>query len=263
MDCRLPMFKVHASTFLQIMVLILFAGCQTSRIPNERPAANVAAGRLSGGHIKTGEPYRIGNRMYYPLPTSEGYDQTGIASWYGKDFHGKRTANGERYDMHALSAAHPTLPLPTLVRVTNLENGKRVVVRVNDRGPFVKNRLIDLSYSAAVVLGFASRGTARVRVETLSEKPETFAIAKSPKTNMEARPRMYVQAGAFSVKANAARLKGILQGRFQHVRIETAIRGHRQWYRVRIGPMRDPFEIERTLLSLRENAHIQPIVVTQ
>ncbi|MDQ6993192.1 MAG: septal ring lytic transglycosylase RlpA family protein [Mariprofundus sp.] len=95
------------------------------------------------------------------------YDQTGIASWYGKDFHGKTTANGERYDMHTLSAAHKTLPLPTLVRVTNLDNGRVITVRVNDRGPFVKERLIDLSYAAAKALDYDRKGTAHVRVQTL------------------------------------------------------------------------------------------------
>ncbi|MDQ6972283.1 MAG: septal ring lytic transglycosylase RlpA family protein, partial [Mariprofundaceae bacterium] len=121
----------------------------------------------TGGHRKTGKPYRIAGTTYYPLESSRGYDKTGVASWYGRDFHGKLTANGEQYDMHAMSAAHKTLPLPTLVRVTNLENGRSIVVRVNDRGPFVKSRLIDLSYAGAKALAYDKQGTTRVRVQTL------------------------------------------------------------------------------------------------
>jgi len=119
------------------------------------------------GKRKTGNPYEIMGKMYYPLKSSDGYRMTGIASWYGKDFHGKKTANGERYNMYAMTAAHTTLPLPTYVRVTNLDNGKSIVVRLNDRGPFLRGRLIDLSYRAAVELDMAEKGTSPVLVEAL------------------------------------------------------------------------------------------------
>lgn len=117
-----------------------------------------------GGRYKLGKPYRVGGKLYVPRHQPD-YSRTGIASWYGKDFHGRLTANGEIYDMHALTAAHPTLPLPSLVMVTNTQNGKRVVVRVNDRGPFAHNRIIDLSHRAASQLGLVRRGTGHVHVK--------------------------------------------------------------------------------------------------
>ena len=116
---------------------------------------------------KVGKPYEIFGKMYYPVASSEGYREKGIASWYGKEFHGRKTANGERYNMYAISAAHPTLPLPTWARVTNLENGLSVLVRINDRGPFLRGRLIDLSYGAARVIDMVEQGTAPVLVEAL------------------------------------------------------------------------------------------------
>ena len=123
-----------------------------------------------GGRRKLGRPYYIGGKRYTPRHDPN-YARTGIASWYGKDFHGRLTANGEVYDMHALSAAHPTLPLPSLVEVTNTRTGRRVVVRVNDRGPFAHGRIIDLSHRAAQVLGLVRRGTGEVHVRYLGPAP--------------------------------------------------------------------------------------------
>ncbi|MES1991975.1 MAG: septal ring lytic transglycosylase RlpA family protein [Pseudomonadota bacterium] len=123
-----------------------------------------------GGVYKVGKPYQIAGVWYYPKE-DEKYDATGIASWYGPQFHMKRTANGERFDQEQLTAAHPTLPMPVLVRVTNLENGRSVVVRVNDRGPFVAGREIDLSRKAAELLGYDKKGTARVRVQFVGRAP--------------------------------------------------------------------------------------------
>lgn len=115
------------------------------------------------GTYKVGKPYKVAGRTYVPRHNPN-YDRTGVASWYGDDFHGRLTSNGEVFDMHRPTAAHPTLPLPSLVRVTNLENGRSAVLRVNDRGPFVANRIIDLSRAAADRLGFRRKGIARVRV---------------------------------------------------------------------------------------------------
>lgn len=143
----------------------------------------------AGGRYKIGKPYQVGGVWYYPKE-DEHYDHTGIASWYGPQFHGKRTADGEIFDQNAITAAHPTLPMPVLVRVTNLENGRSLVVRVNDRGPFVAGREIDLSRKAAELLGYARKGTARVRVQYISRAPlpdgngnmyaaaETFTVPK-------------------------------------------------------------------------------------
>lgn len=123
-----------------------------------------------GGHYKLGKPYIIGGRWYTPRD-QPGLDEVGIASWYGDDFHGRKTANGEIYDMNRLSAAHPTLPLPTFVYVTNLENGRTILLRVNDRGPYVGNRVIDLSRSAADALGTKGKGLGRVRVRYAGKAP--------------------------------------------------------------------------------------------
>jgi peptidoglycan lytic transglycosylase len=124
----------------------------------------------SAGHYKIGKPYKVAGRWYKP-EVDPGYDEVGLASWYGLDFHGRRTANGEVFDRMALTAAHPTLPLPTYARVTNLENGRSVVVRINDRGPFASDRLIDVSRGAAEVLDFKGQGTAKVRVQYVGLAP--------------------------------------------------------------------------------------------
>lgn len=135
-------------------IIMLLAACATDRT---RPAGG-------GGQYKVGSPYQIDGVWYYPKEDPF-YDETGIASWYGEDFHGKSTANGETYDMMSLSAAHRTLPLPSIVRVTNLQNGRSILLRVNDRGPYARGRIIDVSKRAADLLGFQRNGTARVRVQ--------------------------------------------------------------------------------------------------
>lgn len=130
---------------------------------------------------KLGRPYQVAGVWYYPNFDAY-YDETGIASWYGADFHGRPTANGERYDMNELTAAHKTLPLPSRVRVTNLENGRALILRVNDRGPFVAGRIIDVSRRGAQLLGFQKNGIAKVRVEYLDLAPVTMLASNKPKT---------------------------------------------------------------------------------
>jgi rare lipoprotein A len=126
--------------------------------------------RKGGGIYKVGRPYRVGGRWYHPHENPN-YDRVGTASWYGTAFHGRRTSNGEIYDMHALTAGHPTMPMPSYAYVTNLQNGRTVLVRVNDRGPYARDRLIDLSYRTAHTLGFHNQGTARVRVRYAGRAP--------------------------------------------------------------------------------------------
>ncbi len=137
---------------------LALAACATSHPPSPPPSG--------GGVYKVGRPYQVSGTWYYPRE-QPGYDETGIASWYGSQFHGRVTANGEVFDRNGLTAAHPTLPLPSNVRVTNLANGKSIVVRVNDRGPYHSSRIIDLSERAADLLGYRTQGTARVRVQFL------------------------------------------------------------------------------------------------
>ena len=158
-----------------LMLGLALAGCagaelatHTAKGPRTpRPAKQV-------GDYKVGNPYQIAGVWYYPK-VDYGYDRTGVASWYGPGFHGKLTANGETYDENAMTAAHPTLPMPSIVRVTNLENGRSVVVRINDRGPFKNGRLIDMSRRGSALLGFQRQGTAKVRVQVLEDESRMHA----------------------------------------------------------------------------------------
>lgn len=147
-----------------VPLALVLAACGTTETPRSAPL------KQGGGGYKVGNPYQINGIWYYPSENDR-YDSTGIASWYGPQFHGKRTANGEIFDENQLTAAHPTLPMPVLARVTNLENGKSLIVRVNDRGPFAAGREIDMSKKAAEMLGFMQKGTAKVRVQYIGRAP--------------------------------------------------------------------------------------------
>ncbi len=188
---------------------------------------------------KVGAPYRVDGVAYVPRIDPD-YDETGVASWYGPGFHGRPTANGDIYDMNALTAAHPTLPMPSRVRVVNLENGRTVVLEVNDRGPFVKGRIIDVSQRAARDLGFLRQGTARVRVRVLDSP--AFAAA-GPAHGI------YVQAGSFASFSNArqlqARLSRIASFEVSTIRTHAGVR-----HRVRAGPLRSRAEASKLVAGL-------------
>ncbi len=185
--------------------------------------------------------YEVFGERYHVLPDSAGYAEQGVASWYGREFHGRRTSNGEVYDMYALSAAHKTLPLPTRARVTNIATGKSIVVRINDRGPFKKGRLIDLSYAAARELGFVNAGTAMVEVEALDAAAAHAAAAPAPRPPQ----LMFVQVGAFAQQQNATDLKRRLEARgLGNVVIRYDARTQPALYRVRVGPVRDAAEFD-------------------
>ena len=194
--------------------------------------------------------YDVLGHRYYVLPTAEGYVARGVASWYGPTFHGIRTAMGEAYDMYAMTAAHKTLPLPCYVRVTNLRNGKSVVVRVNDRGPFVANRLIDLSYTAALKLDMVREGTTLVEVRAITPgEPSSSALTRASESPP---PELYVQAGAFANEDNARRLlarlrAGGLANAFLLARPETS-----RLYRVRVGPVASVAEYDALIARLEK-----------
>lgn len=186
---------------------------------------------------RNGNPpfYDVLGHHYTLLATPQGYVERGVASWYGPGFHGISTSLGEPYDMYGMTAAHKTLPIPCYARVTNLANGRSVVVRINDRGPFVANRLIDLSYTAAAKLDMLRLGTAMVEVRVITPgDPQSEALTR---TTQSPPPTLYVQAGAFAVAANA---KGLLQ-RLHGAGLDNAFvlppqpGGH--LYRVRVGPV--------------------------
>lgn len=229
-----------------------------------------AAKRLGGDSpapaYKVGSPYKIEGVWYRPAE-DDAYIETGIASWYGTKFHNRRTANGEIFDMNLVTAAHRTLPLPSMVRVTNLENGRSLKVRVNDRGPFARGRIIDMSRRAAGLLGFRDKGTAKVRVEILADEsrqlaeairggapistpPEQVVVASvedvalplpSPEpvvtTEAVTPTQMFIQAGAFSKYENATNVSTRLQAISQTTNVTPVISGEREFYRVRLGPL--------------------------
>ncbi len=182
------------------------------------------------------KPYTINGERYEPLSSHEGFVQSGIASWYGSDFHGKQTSNGDKYDMYAMTAAHKTLPLGVYVKVHNLDNGRETVVRINDRGPFVAGRIIDLSYSAAKDIGIVEDGTAKVMIEALGY------LDDNTKTGMAYRaPASYdkgsfgIQVGAFGQFDNARRLASNVKQRYGTSSIREAIVNGTRYYRVRAG----------------------------
>jgi rare lipoprotein A len=243
-----------------VLVLLLIGGCSGPRGggyyqddgPHARPrdvsrtpdAVPRAEPRSAGGN----KPYVVFKKRYHPLPTAAGYRERGVASWYGKKFHGKRTSNGEQYDMYAMSAAHKTLPLPSYVRVRNLENGNTAIVRVNDRGPFLHNRLIDLSYAAAARLGIVGTGTGLVEIEGIDPGAPALATVADSRPVGGAKPSLYVQAGAFTDPDNAERLRARLaQARFSPVRIVRESRAGQTFHRVRIGPVASVEESDRII----------------
>lgn len=200
---------------------------------------------------KVGEPYKIAERWYRPKEY-ETFSETGIASWYGHKFHSRQTANGEVFNMYAMTAAHRVLPMPSVVRVTNLENGRRVIVRINDRGPYARERIIDLSLAAAEKAGFRRKGVTRVRVELLPELSRK--VARIAKSGGGARKQdrliaefvgggspppgvYYVQAGTFRSRKNAETMVTRLRRHFDRVMVHTSTaKNGRVLHRVRIGP---------------------------
>lgn len=193
---------------------------------------------------KYGNParYEVFGKSYYPMASAEGYREKGIASWYGTKFHGRRTSSGEIYDMYAMTAAHKTLPLPSYVEVTNLENGRKVIVRVNDRGPFHDNRLIDLSYSAATKLGIVAKGTGLVEVRAITpgKARQTVVALEREKQPIQQTGSavMYLQVGAFSTLSRAEQVKRRLQQDIvDNISIVPVKRLRGTLYRVRIGPL--------------------------
>lgn len=208
--------------FLPVLCcLLLVTACGPKRPESSRPVSRPSQ-----------KPYTVDGQRYEPLSTHEGFVQRGIASWYGRDFHGKKTSNGEVYDMHAMTAAHKTLPLGVFVKVENTDNGREAIVRVNDRGPFVKGRVIDLSYAAAKKLGVDLAGTAPVRVEALGYRGSggEYKALDSYDAGVYT-----VQIGAFKDFNNAQRLSRDMKKTAGFTQIRTANIGGENFYRVYAG----------------------------
>lgn len=201
--------------------------------------------------------YVIKGKRYHVLKTAKGYDKVGYASWYGSEFHGRHTSTRERYDMYAMTAASPTLPIPSYVRVTNLSNGRSAIVKVNDRGPFKSNRIIDLSYAAAKKLGYTSKGTTKVRVTAITpDKPKTYYA------NNDSNP-VYLQVGSFSKRTNAEKLSKKLAASTQNkVTVKPTYKHKTKIYQVHIGPVLDTNQIALLKEQLKAYGYSHPIVVT-
>ena len=222
-------------------------GRDLSKIPDAVPKAEP---RSKHGNMKT---YEVFGKRYYVLDSSAGFTERGIASWYGSKFHGKRTSSGETYDMYAMTAAHKTLPLPTYLQVRNLENGRSIVVRVNDRGPFHANRVVDLSYVAALKLDVVKKGTALVEIRAMD--PGGRAAPVETRGNGTAGgqpPKFYIQVGAFANPDNARRLKRKLLALQKPVQINKARVDGKLIHRVRVGPFTDVREADATVARLRQ-----------
>lgn len=210
--------------------------------------------------------YDVFGKRYFVLSSSADYVERGVASWYGPGFHEVRTSTGEPYDMYGMSAAHKTLPLPCYVRVTNLQNGRSIVVRVNDRGPFVGNRVIDLSYTAAAKLDMLRNGTAMVEVRTVGPASAPGGVPPPPPAGPSGAPviapapvtsapvaALFVQAGAFADPANAQRLAQKLRdGGYGKVFVRDDVIAGRRMYRVRIGPVPDVPGFDRIVAALEQ-----------
>ena len=217
-------------------------------------------------------PYTVLGKSYEVLPTEEGYRERGIASWYGEKFHGHKTSNGEVFDMYQVSAAHKSLPIPSFLRVTNLDNNRSIVVRVNDRGPFHGDRIVDLSYAAALKLGYADRGTARVQLESIIATgssrdravTRTNTINRAPLNSTDSGEK-YLQVGAFSdvnsARAVSDKLRAMTNRPVFIKSINNTANG--VLHRVRIGPVNDPGEIRRITQSVVAASLGSPYTVTE
>jgi len=237
-----------------LALLLLIVGCATappprSPAPPERPS------------------YEVFGKRYYPLPSAEDFVERGIASWYGSDFHGRPTSTGEIYNMFAHTAAHKTLPLHTYVEVTNQKNGKKTVVRINDRGPFVDGRIIDLSYTAASELGMAEEGLAPVQVVALGYAREGWEGGKWVREYV--KPPSYrvgdfaIQVGSFIQQDNAQRLYASLSGKYTGTSISTYDRGTQRFYRVWVGQYSRLEEAQAAAKNLQEQGFAQAFVIAR
>jgi len=243
-----------------LLLALTLAGCglmggrdDAPRPPRDLNAIPDAQPRVEPRSAYGNPPwYEIGGHRYYTLPSGRGHVERGVASWYGPDFHGKLTSTRETYDMYAMTAAHPTLPLPSYVLVSNLENGRRVVVRVNDRGPFKDNRVVDLSYTAAWKLGIVAKGTGLVELRAIDpEEPDNLRLAAERLGSPVRKPDLYVQVGAFGSRDNAVRLQSRLsRAAPTAVRVSEASGQDRPLYRVRLGPLGGVEEADQVVAML-------------
>lgn len=257
-----------------LLTISLISAC-VSRPLSDGARANVPRS-LPGNAIPREEPrsrygngpyYKVRGQTYKVMDSSHAYQERGVASWYGKKFHGRMTSNQEPYDMYGMTAAHKTLPLPTYVRVRNLKNNRSIVVRVNDRGPFIDNRLIDLSYSAALKLDMVKAGTGLVEVTAISyEEPAPRRATSTNGTTPRSEPGtdIFVQVGAFGETDNARRRLSVLRkSGFRSAFVHTDNNVSPTLYRVRIGPISDVTQYDSIVEKLQRLGISETHLVTE
>jgi rare lipoprotein A len=244
--------------------------------PGANPPADLAAipdatPRAEPLHRFANRPYQIFGREYVPLARVVPFRESGVASWYGRRYHGSATSIGEKYDMYAMTAAHPTLPLPSYARVTNLANGRSVVVRLNDRGPFHSDRIIDLSYVAAWKLGYVEAGSARVEVEAIVPGAAPVApvapVAAAPPAapaRQEAEPRgVYLQLGAFSAAESAEQFRARVYRELAWLSEAIAVVPGGSLFRLHLGPYRTQEEARTIADRIQSELSLRPMVVVR
>jgi rare lipoprotein A len=256
--------------------------------PDNLDAIPDAEPKIEPLHRFANNPYSVLGRDYVPMKEVRPYKARGIGSWYGRKFHGQKTSSGEPYDMYGMSAAHPTLPIPSYARVTNVASGKSVVVRVNDRGPFLHDRIIDLSYAAAWKLGYVGSGSALVEVESVAPGETLFAAASSPKSAGPPSPTSasdpiaeiavvpekppllpavrelrgtFLQLGAFGNQDNAESFRARLYQQLAWLSDTIHIHPQGGMFRLHLGPYRDMQEAGRVAEKIREALDLKPFVV--
>lgn len=273
-------------TLLVSFFLLVLSGCQTA--PQSRyqqrhdsapahayapPAMIDAVPKYEPYRKFNSRPYEVLGKRYFPLQDGKGFEQTGYASWYGQKFHGHLTSNGETYNMFAMTAAHKTLPLPSFVRVTNLKNGKQAIVRVNDRGPFHDNRIIDLSYAAAMKLGYHQHGTTRVKVEVIHfDENNNVTVGKNPTVTYQeyagivpagsvdeatqsensTSTATFIQVAALTDVERAKSISQVLSSLYQ---VPAQIPFIDNIYKLRLGPLNDRFQVKMLLDELKTNGY--------
>lgn len=281
--------KTYSHVVLPLLLILSLSSCSTgsSRYTmrqDRAPKHDVNANKIADAiprvepRSKYGNPksYVVKGRRYQVMKSANGYRQRGIASWYGSKFHGHRTSSGEPYNMYAMTAAHKNLPLPSYVRVTNLDNNRSVVVKVNDRGPFHQDRIIDLSYVAAKKLGINGTGRVEINVidprqfnrprrvsalDNINKKIPATPAASNTKSVSANGPRVFIQVGAFSERSNADELCDQLAGILKSGEINTGYNLQHKLYRVRIGPLASAEEANKLAEIITRSGIATPKVV--
>ncbi|AQS39470.1 rare lipoprotein A [Shewanella psychrophila] len=266
-------FKIKITQILALLAILALSACSSSETTNsgryelandKAPSSTPDVSKVEDAHPKYEAYSRGGNKSNYTvlgktyqvLDSGKGFQQTGLASWYGSKFHGHLTSNGETYDMYSMSAAHKSLPLPSYVRVINTKNNKQVIVRVNDRGPFHENRIIDLSYAAAHRLDMLKTGTASVKIEVIYiASPESIALAELKETKLH-----YIQVLASSDKAKLNTISRELESKYQ---LKTRILPANKLYKLQLGPIGQRKIATKLNQELKSDGYPQSYLVTE